>query len=202
MIILNTQKKRYSANARAFSLVEILVVLAIISVIGGMMSGLFKNNKDRDLARTGNMVSDMASNARQTAMSKNRVTALVITPKISPTDEQGMMLMEFDADAGAWKFSTKWMRIPINVQVVDNSHSQEFVNRIAPLQLKMENLIVEDYSALLFYPDGRIENGEEPLRRLSVRSAADSAEVPSETLRNYYDLLFNLSNSSFHVVRP
>ena len=198
-----------SAN-RAFSLVELMVTVCILMVLmSASVPALLSSRRASELNSAGNLVADGVTTARQIALSKNTITTLIITTKPTTSVRQGMLLMEYDATTEQWKPIGNWIRLPISASVVDmggalRAAGNDKADKIATLSLKFDGrtLPSSDYSALIFYPDGRMENGTSQTRQLSTRYVTDDATSSSRALPNFYDVVVNSSTSVFRIDRP
>jgi prepilin-type N-terminal cleavage/methylation domain-containing protein len=105
-------------GCRGFTLMEILAVLAIISIVTAatFSYGAFGSTGFGKLESSGNQVVDLVDQARQTAVSKNEMTALlVVTDPSNALRNQLMMVYELQSSANGsaatsanWVPSTSW----------------------------------------------------------------------------------------------
>jgi prepilin-type N-terminal cleavage/methylation domain-containing protein len=199
-----------SSSRSGFSLVELLVTVSVLLVLmSATMPAFLNSRKASELTQAGNQLADAANLARETALTRNTITALVVVARpTTSTARQALLVVSYDAADEQWKPIGSWMRLPIAAYVADMGGTQAAqgtvkANTIAPLALKLDGRTLSntEYSAILFYPDGRMENGTDQTRLLSTRFATDSAGSPSEALQNYYDVVVNASTSTLRVVR-
>jgi len=202
---LSSSTSNGRVGVSAFTLIEILVTVAIMTVLlSASVPALLSSQRAASLTQTGNTLADAITLARQTAMSKNTFTALLVISKAASGDQkQALIVLEFNSTDNMWKTAGGWVRIPEAATIVDLG-SQTSI--LAPLDLKLDgknvqNLQDSEFSTLVFYPDGRMENNSEPVRRLSARYTTDNPQAASGDPANYYDLVVNSNTSAFRIVR-
>lgn len=191
--------------ARGFSLVELLTVVCIMTMVAAFASpALMSSFRSVGVTQAGNRIADMANLARNTAMSKNTIMALVITS--ADSGPQIVTLLAYDSkepDRLKWKSGSTPVRLndAVKVDVEVNGSAQELVDRsianeFDPLPNKVGQVPLDKCSTLIFMPDGRMKVSGTPDRKVSVNFAQ------GRTPENYYDLVFNTQNSAFRIVRP
>ncbi len=179
---------------------ELLAVISIISVLTTMaVPALVSSQRASALTHAGNQLADLASLARQTAMSKNAITALIVStkPPGSQTVRQAALVMQYDGVANAWAPLGGWVRLSESVIAADNFTDNTAVTRLALPDLRVDGapLSPSGYTALVFYPDGHMVNGTSS-RELAV------SPIAGNTQANYYKLVFNSDTSAYHITRP
>jgi len=219
-------------QTRAFSLVELLVVISVLAILmSASIPALLSSQRASALTQAGNAIVDLTNLARETAQSKNTITALILVTKTSVQIQQAVAVLEYDAMGENWKTATGWIRLPLNAAVVDfggdaiPDANQKALALDAPAyilkSLKVDGKSVYDLlgqtprivaspdasnnsaSAIIFYPDGRMQNGTAAIRQLSTRFVTDKLDdKQSSTLPNYYDVVVNGNTSAVRVVRP
>lgn len=202
----HSRHQTFRRLSSAFSLVELLVTIAVLAVLmSASLPALMGSRRSSELTQAGNLVADAVSLARQTALSKNTFVTLVVT-KATPPARQAIGLLEYDVVNEQWKQLGGWIRLPVSASVIDMNAAQGNAKArgIAGLDLRFEGQVLADtaYSTLVFYPDGRMENGNAQARQLSARYSTDSASSSSQSLQNYYDVVVNASTSAFRISRP
>lgn len=201
------RRRTLRPSKSAFSLVELLVTIGVLAVLmSASLPALLNNRRSSELTQAGNLVADAVSLARQTALSKNTFVTIVVT-KAAPPARQAVGLLEYDGTTEQWKQMGGWIRLPASASVTDMNQAlgnskADGIARLDRLRLEGRTLAPTDYSTLLFYPDGRMENGTAQTRQLSARYSTDSASASSGSLQNYYDVVVNASTSAFRVSRP
>lgn len=190
-----------NTNSRAFSLIELLTVVAIVSLMMTIATpALMSSFRGSSVTHAGNKLADLATLARQTAASRNEITAVILTTKASasPTDKQSAILMEYDIASQTWKQAGNWIHLPESIvaaaETADADTPKKFDQNFAPP--KRGGQVVDKYTSLVFYPDGRMDNpADSP--KVSVTYAQGTQNSP-----NHYDLVFNKETSAFRIVRP
>lgn len=198
--------------ATGFSLIELLVTMACMALLlSASVPAFINSRRAAALTQAGNALADLTALARQTALSKNTITALIITPKATVSTKQALLVAEYDSAGEMWKPLSGWVRISDDATVVDMGTSVQAAGNakarsLAPLNIKfngstLQSLNDTEYSVLIFYPDGRMENGAESTRQLSARFSTAGTTAASDSLSNYYDLVVNSNTSAFRIVR-
>src|SRR5687768_16904610 len=118
-------KAAHSYRLLGFSLVEVLTVMAIITIVLGFTVPAFQSiGRGTSLTSAGNTVTTLASAARQNSASRNVLTALVlITGTATEADYRTFGLYELGS-GGYWQQVGKWETLPTGI-VVD---AQDLVN--------------------------------------------------------------------------
>lgn len=184
----------------AFSLVELLTVVAMLGAMMAMVTpALLNSHQGSVLTTSGNTMADLAALARQNAASRHIITALIITSKTNSSVKQSVTVVEYEIAKKNWKRSHQWIRLAESVAAEDDGEADgggvSAVTAIAPLQLDDGGVPLTTYSALVFYPDGRMASIGKPTRRLRMALARG-------TKVNTYDLVFNVDTSAFRILRP
>jgi prepilin-type N-terminal cleavage/methylation domain-containing protein len=194
-----------------FTLLELLAVITVIGIVSAMVVPAFRGfGRSASLSASGNVVANMIDNARQTAMSKNTLTAVVVLGK-QGTDEdfRAVTTLEFDPVAG-WSQVQTWEVLPSGI-VVDsadrdnctflNNSPQPFpfltrggLHTNPPVSYRGEPVKESAYAARIFLPTGSLQNPEMPARLRLVEGFVDGERVtytrPDEKGKtaNYYDV--------------
>ncbi|XHR30992.1 MAG: Tfp pilus assembly protein FimT/FimU [Chthoniobacteraceae bacterium] len=191
-----------TANRRArlpkgYSLVELLVVAAIISLMTGLGASSLTGNHSANLNTGGNLVVDLAIQARQNSITKNTMTALVMD-----TCGRHFILMEHtDTD---WTAITRWNVLPQNVKVDTTSSDSSFSTQKPAVTLSNlpfcsgSNVSADTCSYQIFLPDGRLS-----VYGISTPMAPSLRLVEANTPgNNYYDISLNYLTGIAKVNRP
>jgi prepilin-type N-terminal cleavage/methylation domain-containing protein len=99
---------------RAYSLVELLVVIALIAVLGGLTVGGFSNTHTSRLRGGGEVVSGVIGLARQSA-SQFRSAALVAIPVEGSDAFRSMGIFTRDPETSQWTQTAAWKRLPDDI---------------------------------------------------------------------------------------
>jgi prepilin-type N-terminal cleavage/methylation domain-containing protein len=212
-----------SRGKRAFSLVELLVVMAIMAVLGSLVtmsfSGLMGGNR---LVAGGNDLMNLANQARQEAISKNTMTALVLISSSGQPqwDRRVFRVIELTpADtaantAAAWAPASAWHSLPdgISPDTQNDTLAAFSANLNLPASLPAQNFKGTSISAsqleeIVFLPDGRLLSTASttgnsfvtpPVLRLFNKAVASAAPATG----NYYQITFNSLTGEPIVDRP
>lgn len=188
----------HQTASRAFSLIELLTVIGLVSLLTTLVTpALMSSHRASSLTNAGNRMADMASVARQTALSRNAIMALIISskPATDSVARQAAIIMQYDGVQNLWAPLGGWSRLPESISVQDNSPDKAAVTQLAALNLKVDGQTLSDYTALVFYPDGRLKSSA-GARELNVQNTGETQAA------NFYKLVFNTDTSAFRVVRP
>ncbi len=121
-------------NKGAFSLVELLVVLAIMSTLVGIASYSFLASGSSALMVSASEISSFTTLARSIAIGNGTITrvCILVNSPISAADNYSLIsIWSYDraasqaatpAGTDIWKQETKWQRLPTGI-VVDNTYS-------------------------------------------------------------------------------
>ena len=216
---------RRSVNLSAFSLVELLSVIAIMSIIAGIaVSSTF--SRSINLTADGNEIADTTALARQNSISQDAFTAIVVqTSGAGPYTTYCLMQLKRDAFTGSfasstWQQLTAWRHLGSGV-VFDPSanvpRSANFFGTSGSLMGAQASLsylgqpvdLTHSATFQVFRPDGTMTLAQ-PLRLRLVRgtwnpsSAAVSYQGSStgSTPANYYDVLFLQNTGQTKIIRP
>jgi prepilin-type N-terminal cleavage/methylation domain-containing protein len=178
---------RFSYRQRAFSLVELLVVVAILGVLAALAAGTLPAREGAEVSRAGETVSTLATLARQHAISKNALTVLMVAEESSGGAPRSIASIW---DAGTTNQLEKWHLLPEGVEAADASEVSPDVFDGA----KFRGQSVTNASAYWFYPDGRMGNDPTRVPQLLVTSRRGGA--------NSFRLVFNPVTGTHRNERP
>lgn len=181
--LMNTPDLR--STRRGFSLVELLFVLAVISILAGFsMGGVASLTGAGNMRRSVEVVLGSAAAARQAAMTSGQPVAMVVS-----TEEPGILLLrgEFDrAGALTWAPLSPWENFPnrIGMRVFPREDSDSFYTESSPegaltgaLPARRGGAAVTAYSYIVFRPDGSVDAPKRApslgLRRLDKSGETD-----------------------------
>lgn len=180
---LKCSPKTLSAPDSAFSLVELLTVMGVMSLVIAMTVPLVKGPGDSQKLRSAaELVTGMSTLARQNSLGQNAMTALVCAGKNAPGDRGLRSLALFELrpnENGAppsvqdWKQVTPWKQFPAGVLMDDNATESTFFSSPSvqpvptlPTSLSMGGASFSDYSFQVFQPNGRILGGKAAMLKL------------------------------------
>jgi prepilin-type N-terminal cleavage/methylation domain-containing protein len=111
------------ANKSAFSLVELLVVVAVIGMVTALSVGGLSARNAASLRNAGAVAGGVADAARQMALSSRVRTALAVAIT-GPDAYRALAVLKCDP-GGQWVPATKWTRLPENI-IFDSTDSDFF----------------------------------------------------------------------------
>lgn len=187
-----------SIASSAFSLVELLVVMAVIAILMAMtLPALTSMGKGRGLTTAGNMTVDVINHARQVARARNSLTMVAM---INTGTDAGRVLTSLVYSAtngtnGTWTPIDRWRTFPEGVVIIN---SGDFFKTPPPsagsLMKAGASLSSTDYSSAVFLPDGR------PMNATSV---PQFIELTNATMpKNFYKIIVNQATGIPAVRRP
>lgn len=204
---------------RAFSLVEILVVIAMMSVLLGLGVSTINVWKSETLSAAGNRFADCVAMARQNSLSKNAYTAVVIKTQ-GDGAYAAFCLMELvrpdDNSSGTWKMLTPWNTLKEGVVFAPMSSTDSFLAATGNLPADLPTGITYRGQAVnfttaavaqVFQPDGTLSAGQMLRLRLAEGSAnkTEGISLTRPTTEgvpaNYYDIVFVRDSGQIKIER-
>ncbi|CAN5340983.1 hypothetical protein BH09VER1_BH09VER1_27470 [soil metagenome] len=175
------------ASAAAFSLIELLTVVAIISLMTTLLVPAFNNlGKAQLLNSEGNRVVNLINLAGQNSASKNAMTALVALPGDStrPGAYNTFGLFEYVPDASGWRQVSKWETLKDGI-VVDQALSFTDYPTKKPEpdfpSITYRGATVAAYKYIVFLPNRSLLQNISAQVRLAEGFYAASASTPTYT---------------------
>lgn len=218
--------RQHSRRPAGFSLIELLAVVGLIVILMSFIVPAVSNfGRATGLTSGGNMVTHLVALARQTAISKSTLTALVmLADQGTPADYRAFTVLEYTAGQG-WSQITKWETLPDGI-VVDHTNFQEctFLEN-SPVSFpfldgppKQNNPPVfyrdeqlrnpQGYAARIFLPHGGLQNPEWPAQIRLVEGFIEGDTVvytrrnDSGKTANFYDVAIIGATGLTKVSRP
>lgn len=214
-----------SSKAKSgFSMVELLVVIGVMSLLVTVtMVNMQGFNKSGNLTSAGNLLVDMANQARQLATTKNAPAALVVittssldigkTAADTKIAYKTFCIMQYlpTATSSQWQMATRWLSLPASV-TIDNSGLSDTVSFLKSPTLTTTTTLSPTHlgkvytsstasaniiAFQLFNPDGGMDTGTGTIKRLRLVSEKKG----NETSPNFYDIVFNPYTGSTKVFR-
>ena len=125
-----------------FTLIELIMVIAIIVILISLtVPALISTSAGRDLDKAVDTAQTLASAARQQAISKGTMVALLLsgTSSASLNNSQEFMLLQASINSSGtatWSASSQWVRVPTDVLLTplarNNTYSFYAINSAAP----------------------------------------------------------------------
>jgi len=202
-----------NGRTTAFSLVELLVVMAVITMMVSLAVPALQGVRARSLVNGGNMVADLIQQARQNSMSRGVYTALVmVNNKKADWNNRLFTLVDLAPGAAKWSRVSPWFELPDGV-LVDPVESSGFSSSlpVLPQALNLPPRSGEAVSASqcayqIFTPSGGLCDSEgmanEPQVLRLVQGMFNGAEVQLTARENYYDVVINRFTGIAKIDRP
>lgn len=208
----------------AFTLVELLTVLAVVGIVLGFVvpaiSGMARGTS---LATAGNTVNNMAGLARQHAMSRNTLTALlVLGNQGTDSDYRACAILEYKRGAG-WSQIGKWETLPTGI-TVDSGNTQDcsFLLRSPdpfpfltatnqsnpPILFQGVPVSSGAYAARIFTPGGGLQNPGDPAQIRLVEGFVEGGTIrythrnAAGQPANYFDIAIVGATGATKISRP
>ncbi len=210
------------SSTLAFSLVELLVVMAVVALMLGIAGMAFNNfGRSTSLAAAGNRVAGILEQARQHATSQGAMTAVAMaTDSASPDRNQAFVVLAARPrnDGAAltatdWKQVSKWEILPEGIIVDSGSSFTDSGTKLMPsLPSQLPERAGErsdSFRYVIFQPNGAVLGGGAAGLRLVEGSWASGSGSPTYTRpgsdgtpENYYKLALISATGRVKVDRP
>ena len=212
---------------KAFTLVELLVVMAIISVLTSLCILGFKSlTGTKGLTGAGDQVGALLAFARQEAIAKDTMTALVIvtSPNTGKAAYRTLAVWEYnaatDGTTGTWTQASKWQTLPTGIVIDNTSSAATFLtsSSVTPSLPTLQYLgttltsPTTDYAMQVFLPSGRLipPTGSNPYILQLVEGfytgSTPTYQHPNATNSalpgNYVSYVFSTATGEPKIVRP
>ncbi|OJV26735.1 MAG: hypothetical protein BGO12_00020 [Verrucomicrobia bacterium 61-8] len=184
-----------------------MTVIAIMGIVlASVAPAIVQRQRASNLTQAGNRLADMITSARQTSLSRNMITAVIFVTSTSDATLNGRVLgfLEMGTDR-VWKQSGGWVYLPEAVEIQDMNGAAPH-NALpmpsgapAPQLARVKGDANPAYSALVFYPDGRMRGDSSLARQVRVHFQSDAQNASPA---NYYDVVLNSDTATMRIQRP
>ncbi|MEY2906957.1 MAG: hypothetical protein RLZZ408_1428 [Verrucomicrobiota bacterium] len=199
------------ATSRAFSLLELMVVVAIIGLVVGLTVLGAGSRNAASLRNSGALAGGVADSARQMAQSSRTKTALAVA--ISGQDEyRALTVLKLETN-GQWTPAARWTRLPDGI-IFDNnvpavSGVSDFFTNTPSITntIRMAGATLADgtgFRAQCFSQDGSLEGQTAPVR-LRLREGFSANGIQTSTAGNtnrYFDIYLIPTGGRVKYVQP
>lgn len=185
---------------RAFSILELLTVIALIAILTTLVAPSFSNlGRANLLSTSGNKVVNLINYAGQNSLAKNAMTALIALAPDSGKNYTVFTLMEYAPNSGEWKQLSGWETLRDGI-VVDQINFSDYSSQDPATKpqpdlpaIKYQGRTYSDYKYLVFLPNRSLLQNTSAQIRFAEGSFAPGAEAPTYSRRgsdgspaNYY----------------
>ncbi len=205
-------RSRLTAHRRAYSLIELLAVMAILSALAGLTVGSLSPVKANALTSGGNQTADLLTLARQNSLSRHSFTAVIIK-STGDARYSAFCLYELTRnDQGeftGWTMLTPWRTLPEGIRFDPGTLTGPAANFVAmtpapsvpsplppTIRFRGGNInLGSDAAYQVFAPDGTLTKAA-PVRLRLVEGAEDggtgivyTGQQSGGQPLNYYDIV-------------
>ncbi len=210
-------------KTRGFALLELLVVVVIMSMVMAISMPAIKGLAGAGrLTGAGSLMENLFTVARQTSISKNTYTAVIVLTDTTQKESayRAFAILELDrADDGSaatsanWKQTCPWQILPQGIIVDNNVNATTFFSAlptnfstITPTLIFQGKTYAPDsgYAYQIFLPSGRLSAAPSPCS-ISLTQGFYNAASPTYTTgsnTNYFNLTFNDATGQTKISRP
>lgn len=187
---------------RAFSLIELLVVMAILLILASLAGAAFSSlAASSSLNRAGQLVSDQFAAAQQEAVTRNREMEVRVfyLPQGNPPGWRGVQIFRIDDDGGQTP-AMRMVTIPESVCITDDSALSPLLMSTNAIQGNAAvgvhgNL---NYRAFRFRPNGSMAGSPGSNNFLTIQHPAAQGSPPA----NFYTVQVNPVTGKVTSYRP
>lgn len=199
-----SQLSRSFALNRAFSLVELLTVIAIIILITALAAPMFTSiSQGSNLNRAGQILGDHLALARQKAVTLNRDIEVRFykLPDGATSAWRGIQLVQIDQTASgpAEKPTTRAVELPAGIAMMERNDLSPLITSSpysGTTNVALRGQV--DYRSFRFRPDGTTDAADITKNFVTLGSSTDTATPP----KNFYTLQVNPVTGKAAVYRP
>ncbi|MFV0338414.1 MAG: Tfp pilus assembly protein FimT/FimU [Chthoniobacterales bacterium] len=196
------------SNQKAFSLIELLCVIAVLAILMSLLLVAVGGTGDsQKLRSTGDLISGLGIQARQHALGKNTLTAIVILGKNAPAEKalQSASLYALNTNK-EWEQISPWKQFPTGI-IADPDNSTFFDTNAQqpapafPTSLTVSGQSVNSFGYQIFLPNGRVLSTNSVTLKLAI-GFLQSGNVSIKTTNNYLTLTFIPSTGQTKIYQP
>jgi prepilin-type N-terminal cleavage/methylation domain-containing protein len=218
---------RPPGSARAFSLIELLIVLAIFSILAVLtMPSVVGVTASGKITEAGNLVAGVTNAARENSIAHGALTALVMVNNSGNPNWDGRLFIALQmetssAGQSSWVPVSKWETLPAGM-VIDpapNSEQTPFISQAPTLSVPLPALSYQGasipasaYVCQVFLPNGSLMSSSSTTPKPPVLRVV-AGEVKGETASyvgpqsggaplNYYNITILPYTGLIKVTRP
>lgn len=192
------------------------LIVALAAMTLPALRGLLGSNR---LVTAGNSVAGLVGFARQQAISKGTMTALLLLANQgTDADYRAFTVLEFNHERG-WTQATKWQTLPTGV-LVDFQDPQQctfMANSPVPFPfldgppvqanppVRYQNVPIKSsggYAARIFMPSGSLQNPESPAQIRLVEGVLQGNGIVRTGSANYYEVAIIGATGGLKIRRP
>lgn len=202
-------------SQKAFSLIELLTVVALISLLLVITVSGLGARRGFSLNAGGNLVADLVQQARLNSMAKGNLTliALIDDPSYAEKHQlRAFVLMEKSRDSGAWQAIGRWEHLPEGViaspKTFNASSTTSFLSQTPAVAVSnLPNLggqavAPSSCKYQVFLPSGRLSTKGIATPASPVLSLVETTEKDKAAPQNFYEVKINLHTGVPSVIRP
>lgn len=221
-MLLNSIRPHYrrvlsARNYSGFSLLELLTVVAMISVLAGIGSFSLRGNSGSVSLRTaGAQCGNFLESAREAAVLRKTPVAVVFIPA-TPTTPAALTGLCLDSESGNWNRLFPWEKLPSGVLLDPTSSASansvlgENAPTVSPALPPLhyagswiEPGGVQGYGYLVFLPSGALyqTHSHSGSLRLVEGVAQTSGIQATSSAKNYFEVVVNPSTGRLKYCQP
>lgn len=199
----NRQSKienRKFAGIAAFSLVELLVVIAMIGILAMLAASSFNTLDGHTVTQQGQILNDQINLTRQLAVSRNREMELrLISYAANNGVNWALQICESSSDPQNARAFSRLVRLADGTVIDTSPQLSPLLAHLETASAAFPTLGTCAYQALKFRPNGRVK-GSFPAKQdyLTLRPRCDPSDHPA----NYFTLQIQSVTGRISVYRP
>lgn len=191
---------------KAFSLIELLCVMAVVMIMMVLAAAISGTSDSQKLRSSGDLISGMATQARQYSLGKNTLTAMVVLAAGAPEDRALRTVGLFALKDGHWERISPWRQFQQGI--VAEPGESTFLTGAAQLpspplpgSLNVSGENVSSFGYQVFLPNGRVLKGGSATLKL-VPGFLRGGEVIVKNKADYLTVTFIASTGQTKIYQP